>query len=132
MTTPVRTRRPTVLVVDDEPGIGELLRAALRPDGLRVLYAAGGPRALALIARRSVDLALLDLRMPGMDGLETLRRIQKLPRAPRVVVLTAHGHPDSARQAMRLGASDYLTKPFQLDFLRKVILETLRRPSPKA
>ncbi|MCE5246989.1 MAG: sigma-54 dependent transcriptional regulator [Candidatus Polarisedimenticolia bacterium] len=104
-----------VLVVDDERGIREMLAAALEADGHRVLAAASGEAALETLAAEPVDLLLTDLAMPGIDGVELLRRAAEIaPDTPSIVV-TAYGTKESAIEAMRHGAVNYLEKPFDIE-----------------
>ena len=100
-----------VLVVDDEAGIREFLSEALADDDHEVAVAASGEAAWARLEREGFDLVLTDLSMPGMDGMELLRRVREAQPEVEVVVITAHGKVDSAVEAMRLGAFDYLQKP---------------------
>ena len=100
-----------VLIVDDDAAIRNALAEAVRDLGFDPLPAASGGDALAALDEKTVDAALLDLRMPGMDGLEVLRRIRAGPQAPPVTILTAHATATNTIEAMRLGAFDHLTKP---------------------
>lgn len=100
-----------ILVVDDEEGVREFLAEALDDDGHDTSMAANGEEALSCIDRQGFDLLLTDLKMPGMDGLELLRRAREIQPDLEVVVLTAHGSIDAAVEAMRLGAFDFLQKP---------------------
>ena len=99
-----------ILVVDDEAGIREFLSEALADDH-EVAVEASGAAAWARLEREGFDLVLTDLSMPGMDGMELLRRVREAQPEVEVVVITAHGKVDSAVEAMRLGAFDYLQKP---------------------
>ncbi|MDD4932926.1 MAG: sigma-54 dependent transcriptional regulator [Methylacidiphilaceae bacterium] len=101
----------TILIVDDDAALSEALAETVRSLGHEARAAASGPEALAALARRPADGVLLDLRMPGMDGLEVLARIRERPDAPPVAVLTAHATAANTIEAMRLGAFDHLTKP---------------------
>ena len=119
----------TVLVVDDEKNVRLTLRQALEDLGLQVNTAAGGEEALDRIEDTEHDLMLLDLRMPGLDGLEVLQRTrQQVPDLP-VVIVTAHGTVKNAVQAMRRGAVDVLLKPISLDSLRELVNRVLQRPT---
>ncbi len=100
-----------ILVVDDEAGFRDLLRDILEGAGHGVTEARDGAEALAFLERNPVDLVLTDRQMPKLDGLELVRRIRARPSPPPVVVLTAHGSIPEAVDAVRLGASDYITKP---------------------
>lgn len=123
----------TILLVDDEASYRLVLKSVLGDAGFEVLEAGDGPGALAILGRRVVDLAVLDLMMPGMDGRTLMKRIHERDAELPIVFLTAHGSIASAVDAVREGASDYLTKPLAHidDLVRTVrrILETsqLRR-----
>ncbi|WP_224242285.1 sigma-54-dependent transcriptional regulator [Hyalangium gracile] len=122
--------RPRVLVVDDDAGVRYTLRETLATlPGVEVDEAADGTVALERLAAHSCDLVITDLRMPRMDGLELVRRLQGLPHPPRVIVITAHGSERFAVEAMKAGAYDYFRKPFDVDELLAVVgraLETVR------
>lgn len=111
----------TVLVVDDEKNIRRTLAAALQDMDLHVETAAGGEEALITLEKEEVDLVLLDLRMPGMDGLDVLRRLRHTHPEMQVIIITAHGTVERAVEAMRLGAVDFIQKPFSVDALRSSV-----------
>ncbi|NJK87981.1 MAG: sigma-54-dependent Fis family transcriptional regulator [Myxococcales bacterium] len=111
----------TVLVVDDETNLRKVLSAHLRREGYEVLTAADGAEALELMDREAVDVVLTDLRMPNVDGMVLLEELTRRYPGRPVVMLTAHGTVDTAVSAMKLGAFDYLTKPFDKDELHLVI-----------
>jgi two-component system response regulator AtoC len=100
-----------ILVVDDEEGVRSFLAESLEIDGHHVEEAANGQEALERLRSRSFDLVLTDLRMPGMDGLELLQKVQAEQPEVEFIVLTAHGNVENAVQAMKLGAFDYIQKP---------------------
>ncbi len=101
----------SVLIVDDDAAMREALGEAARDLGYDAQSAASGTEAIDFLTAHSVDAVLLDLRMPGMDGLEVLRRIRSRPNPAPVTVLTAHATVANTIEAMRLGAFDHLTKP---------------------
>ncbi len=107
----------SILIVDDEKPIRRILSLLLRERRHRVTDAGSGEEALAILQEAKPDLVLLDLKLPGIDGLETLRRLRALDPRLDVVMMTAHGTISSAVEAMRRGAFDYLTKPFDNDEL---------------
>jgi DNA-binding NtrC family response regulator len=109
---------PRVLVVDDEPKLGRLVQEMLELDGHAVVRAGGGAEALALLEGAPFDVVVTDLRMPGVDGLAVLRAARGRPAPPAVVLVTAYGTAESAVEAMKAGAADYVTKPFSMDELR--------------
>ncbi|MDD5309185.1 MAG: response regulator [Deltaproteobacteria bacterium] len=117
--------RATVMVVDDEPRVCRLFEKVLTEEGYRVLTASGGEQALVLAAEAGPDIILLDIVMPGLDGVATLRELRKRGHLSPVIMLTAQGTLKTAREAMMLGAYDYITKPFNLDFLKSVLREGL-------
>jgi len=100
-----------ILVVDDEETTRRSLADILRLEGAQVKTAAGGEAAIELLEQENFDLILLDLKMPGMDGLEVLRIANNMAPETQVILLTAHGSLESAIAALRLGAHDYLLKP---------------------
>ena len=107
-----------VLVVDDEQGMREFLTMLLEKQGHRVITAAEGEQALQLVAEQTPDLVISDLRMPNVDGIGLLAGIRKqYPELP-VILVTAYASSDSTIQAMRLGADDYISKPFRIEEIR--------------
>jgi len=111
------SKKPRILVVDDEAPMRESLKDWLTEDGYEVGLAGGGEEAIALAQERSWDVILLDLKMPGMDGLETLKRLKdkEVNTEAEILIMTAYGTIDTAVQAMKEGAFDYLLKPFDPD-----------------
>ena len=104
-----------VLIVDDEPNLRRILSAQLTRDGYDVLSAEDGEAGLALLRENHIDLVITDLKMPRVDGMTLLKRaIEEEPELP-VVVITAHGTIDTAVEALKLGAFDFVTKPFDKD-----------------
>jgi len=117
-----------ILVVDDEEGLREFLAEALHDDGHATVEAADGEEALRLVRASSFDLVLTDLRMPGLSGLDLLRRLRAEQPETEVVVMTAYGTVESAVEAMKLGAYDYLQKPISgPGELRLVVNRALER-----
>ncbi|MBI4515914.1 MAG: sigma-54-dependent Fis family transcriptional regulator [Deltaproteobacteria bacterium] len=108
--------RPRLLIVDDELSVRESLRMILK-ERFQPVLATCGEQALELLATEPVDVVLLDILMPGLDGLETLERIAQLKPPPPVIMLTATKTVKTAVNAMKLGAFDYITKPFDIDEL---------------
>jgi DNA-binding NtrC family response regulator len=110
-----------VLVVEDEPVLADTICAALRMSGLEATSAATGEEGIEVAAEIGPDVILLDLRLPGIDGLEVMRRLQEQGTLSSIVIMTAHGDVRTAVGAMKGGASDFLTKPLDLDELQLVI-----------
>ena len=109
------TRKPNILVVDDEKAMREALKDWLMEDGYEVGLAGSGQEALTMAVDRPWDVILLDLKMPGMDGLEVLRNIRQSCSETQIIMMTAYATVDTAIQAMKEGAFDYLVKPFDPD-----------------
>ncbi|MDQ3263814.1 MAG: sigma-54 dependent transcriptional regulator [Myxococcota bacterium] len=107
-----------VLVVDDEPKLGRVVKEALELDRHQVTRCQGGRQALVELAARRFEVVITDLKMPEVDGLDVLREAKKQRPSPEVIVMTAYGTAESAVNAMKSGAADYLVKPFALDELR--------------
>jgi DNA-binding response OmpR family regulator len=100
-----------ILIVDDEEALRKSLAEILQLEGYDVVATDTGESALNLLVREEVDLILLDLKMPGMDGMEVFENVNRLAPETRVILLTAHGSLESAIEALRLGAHDYILKP---------------------
>ena len=117
---------PHVLIVDDEINIRRVLAAMLKREGYEVTTAADGEQALAVLHKTPVHVVVTDLVMPRVDGMELLRRVSAdFPDVP-VILITAHGSVDSAVAALKAGAFDYITKPFEQEELKKVIAKAAR------
>jgi DNA-binding NtrC family response regulator len=107
-----------VLFVDDETAFVEAVARRLSRLGIAVEPALGGEDALRILGENAdIDVVVLDIRMPGMDGLQTLLEVKSLYRSIPVIILTGHGTVESAIKGMKLGAFDYLTKPCELETL---------------
>jgi DNA-binding NtrC family response regulator len=109
------SNKPRILVVDDEAAMRESLKDWLMEDGYEVDSAESGETALKMAAERNWDIVLLDLKMPGMDGIETLENIKEINPDTEVLMMTAYATVDTAVKAMKKGAFDYLVKPFDPD-----------------
>ncbi len=121
-----RGPRATVLVVDDDPGVRESFRLILE-DEFEVVEAADGPQALEHIQRSPVDLVLLDVRLPGIDGIDVLERIKALDDRIEVILVTAVQTVRAAVAAMKLGAFDYVTKPVDDDTILPLVRRAIER-----
>jgi two-component system, NtrC family, response regulator AtoC len=115
-----------ILVVDDEPNLRRVLGAQLSRDGYEVHAVADGEAALRILQEQYIDVVITDLRMPRLDGLELLRRALALEPELPVVIITAHGTVDNAVEALKSGAFDYITKPFDQNEVRNVVKKALR------
>lgn len=120
-------RRKRILIVDDEPNVRLMFRTTLASTGAEIAVAEDGEVALERLEGSPFDLVLLDLKMPGLDGMETLRRLRDLGDDTPVVIVTAHGDVPHAVEAMKLGAIDFLSKPLSPETLRRVVGEVLAR-----
>jgi two-component system alkaline phosphatase synthesis response regulator PhoP len=128
--TPIGVRR-TILLVEDDPTISELLAYNLRRAGYDVLQEANGRAGLAAALAGDIALVLLDLMLPGLDGLTVSREIKRRRPDLPVIMLTARSERETMLQGFQAGADDYVTKPFDLDVLLARIEARLRRPDPR-
>jgi two-component system nitrogen regulation response regulator NtrX len=120
------------LIVEDQPEVTRLLAALLHQAGYDTAAATDGDDALAQAAERRPDVALLDLTLPGVDGISVLRALRDLHPGLPSIILTGHGSPDRAGAAMRNGAFDFLTKPFHKAELLATIAKALTSWRPPA
>ncbi len=116
----------TILIVDDEKNMCWALEKGLQQGGYRTLVAGDGERGVEVALAESPDLVLLDLKMPRLDGLEALRRIKDARPGLPVVMITAHGSVPTAIEAMKMGAYDYVSKPFDIEEIRLMIEKALQ------
>src|SRR5277367_402898 len=120
--------RPTLLIVDDEEGPRQSLRVVFKDD-YNLLLASNGHEALELARKHKINAAVLDIRMTGMSGTEVLEKIKLIQPTLEVIMLTAYETVDTIRQALRLGACDYLNKPFDVATVRKAVATAMERHS---
>lgn len=118
-----------ILVIDDEENMRHMLRAVLNKAGFRALEAANGEEALELIGKEQFDLALCDVRMPKMDGMRFLYEAQKKPYPPLIIMMSAYGDRKSALDAVKAGAYDYISKPFDKEDLLLTVRKAEERES---
>src|SRR6202040_1314522 len=109
------TIRPRLLVVDDEAGIRESLSSILLDEGYHVESLGSAEEALARAAAGDIEVILLDVWLPGIDGLEALSRLQAAPRPPAVIMISGHGTIETAVRATKLGAFNFIEKPLSLE-----------------
>lgn len=117
-----------LLIVDDETDVREFAANFFRKRKIEVTTAASGEEAISIVEKQKPDLVLLDIRMEGIDGIETLRRIKQLDKNVRVIMVTGKKLEDDAScdKCGELGALDYIHKPLELDELEQVVMRTLR------
>jgi two-component system, OmpR family, alkaline phosphatase synthesis response regulator PhoP len=116
-----------ILIVDDEKNIRLTLSQALETLGAEIDTAANGEEALAKLKGREFGLILLDIRMPGMDGMEVLRLVREIRPDIRIIMITAYGTIESAVEALKLGAVDFLQKPFDPEEIRELVSRVMDR-----
>jgi two-component system, response regulator, stage 0 sporulation protein F len=115
------TIKPVILVIDDQPGIRRLLVEVLSEEGYSVVEAANGYDGLQKAKDYRPALILMDMKMPGMDGIETLKELKTLGIGDKVIMMTAYGELDLVTEAKEIGAADYITKPFDIIALCQMI-----------
>src|SRR6187399_1686653 len=119
--------RPSILIVDDEPGVRSALSGVLRDEGYRVEAVASGEACIERVTREAVDLIVLDVWLPGMDGLATLARLRERQVDSQEVLISGHGNIESAVRAIKLGAFDFVEKPLSLEKTVLVVRNALRQ-----
>ncbi|WP_080843815.1 response regulator [Cytobacillus gottheilii] len=117
-----------ILIVDDQFGIRILLNEVLQKEGYETFQAANGVQALDIVANHSPDLVLLDMKIPGMDGIEILKRMRVDNQEIRVIIMTAYGELDMIQEAKDLGALTHFAKPFDIDDIRAAVKKYLPVP----
>jgi DNA-binding NtrC family response regulator len=120
-----REKKASILIVDDEPDILVVLGEYLSSEGFKVLTAKDGKQALEKLKQYPVDLILLDIAMPEMNGIDTLREAKKIKPDLPAIMITAYRDAEKVVEAFRLGAYDCIFKPFDLKYLRKAIMAKL-------
>src|ERR671929_2195820 len=116
-----------LLIVDDEPGMRQLLSLVFGRAGHRVRAAEDGAKALELLRQEPVDLIISDVKMPDMNGIELLRRVREFLPDAGVVLMTAFATVETAREAFKLGADDFIQKPFDVDELKLIVEKALEK-----
>jgi CheY-like chemotaxis protein len=119
-----------VLVIDDEPAVRELLNILLSQKGYDVLLADNGSKGLELYRQEHPDVILLDLKMPGLDGVTVLKHIRSVDLTQPVIVLTGDSAPETKRQVRELGVSEFIEKGHSLHHLPDVLQRHLKTPTP--
>lgn len=115
-----------ILIVDDQYGIRLLLFEVFSKDGYNTFQASNGKEALKIVETESPDIVLLDMKIPGMDGLEILKHIRKINNSLKVIMMTAYGELDMLEEATKYGVLTHFTKPFDIDHLRIAVKEALQ------
>ncbi|GIN20289.1 MAG TPA: response regulator [Bacillus bacterium] len=117
--------REKVLIVDDQFGIRTLLNEVLQKEGYEIFQAANGFQALSVTEQHAPDLVLLDMKIPGMDGLEILKKMKEINPDIRVLIMTAYGELDLIEQTKKLGALAHFSKPFDIEEIRSAVKKYL-------
>ncbi|TET11739.1 sigma-54-dependent Fis family transcriptional regulator [Candidatus Aerophobetes bacterium] len=115
-----------ILVVDDEPSMREMLSDLLKSEGYGVLAVANGEKAVARVRDKKPEVVLLDMKMSGMDGIETLTQIRQINKNVSIIIITAYGTMKNVVEAMKLGIYDYVTKPFDIEKLKRLVEGALK------
>ncbi|SDD19286.1 response regulator [Paenibacillus sp. cl123] len=118
-----------LLIVDDQNGIRILLMEVFSSEGYDTYQAGNGKLALEIVRSSKPDLVLLDMKIPGMDGLDILKHIKSIDASIKVIMMTAYGELDMIKEATDLGAIMHFTKPFDIDELRQAVNQQLRTPN---
>jgi len=119
------TKKSSIMIVDDEPDILMILGEFLSSEGFKVLTAKSGQQAVDKLHEMKANLVLLDMAMPGMNGIETLRELKKIQPDLPVIMITAYRDAEKVVDAFRIGAFDCIFKPFDLKYLRQAVMAKL-------
>ncbi|MGD9818611.1 MAG: response regulator [Desulfomonilaceae bacterium] len=122
-----KTYQPKLLIVDDEEGYVNILAKRLTKRNFLVKTALSGAQGIQQLRKNDFDVAILDLKMEGMDGIEVLKIFKQMAPQLQIVMLTGHGSEQAAREGIKFGAFDYLTKPCELDELVEKLLQACKR-----
>jgi two-component system, response regulator, stage 0 sporulation protein F len=114
-----------LLIVDDQFGIRVLLTEIFKKEGYNTFQAANGKQALSIAEQDRPGLVLLDMKIPGMDGIEILKRLKAMDSSIQVIMMTAYGELDMIKEAKSLGALSHFSKPFDIDEIRKAVSDVL-------
>jgi DNA-binding response OmpR family regulator len=125
----VRVPTARILVIDDDPEVVDILVTTLRDEGYGVLGALTSDEGLKLVILSRPDLVLLDIMLPGMNGIEVLKRIRSINPTIQVVMVTGNTDPVLAREALELGALAYVDKPFDFAYLKRIVAMALQPES---
>lgn len=117
----MKSLKGKLLIVDDQFGIRILLSEVFQKAGYKTYQAANGVQALDIVEKHNPDLVLLDMKIPGMDGLEILKRMKLINEDIRVIIMTAYGELDMIQEAKDLGAITHFAKPFDIDEIREAV-----------
>ncbi len=123
--------KPKILIVDDQFGIRMLLNEVFKKEGYETFQAANGPQAIEMVQQQRPDLAILDMKMPGMDGLEVLKWINEYDATIKVIFMTAFGELELLEEAKSLGAVRHFAKPFDIDEIKAAVKNELSINSEK-
>ncbi len=116
-----------ILIVDDEEGVRDGLSELLKDEGYTVLCAEDGEEALKILRTTSIDLILTDMRMPGMSGIDLLKKVHEINDKLGVIILTGYGEIESYIEAMSFGAMEYVSKPFKANELRFIVSKIIQK-----
>ncbi len=119
-----------LLIVDDQFGIRILLNEIFQKEGYKTFQAANGQQALEIVRKHYPELVLLDMKIPGMDGIEILKRMKEIEPEIRVIIMTAYGELDMIQEAKDLGALTHFAKPFDIDDIREAVRKYIAVAKP--
>lgn len=120
-----------LLIVDDQYGIRILLNEVFQKEGYQTFQAANGYQALDIVEKHSPDLVLLDMKIPGMDGIEILKRLKAINAEIQVIIMTAYGELDMIQESKDLGAITHFAKPFDIDEIRDAVRKNMPQSTEK-
>lgn len=116
-----------IIIIDDEPSVCDILKKLFTKEGYKVTAETDAEKGMDAVKKEKPDCLLLDIKMPKVDGIDLLAKIKKFDPSIIVIMITGYGTLESAMESMKLGAFDYITKPFDMDYIKSLVMKSLEK-----